>query len=329
MYLGAEAFRYAVTRSPEALQNCRESLDAMERLYAINSLKGFPSRSFERRGYELADTMAWRKSAFSGWDWKSTTSSDEVIGHVFVFGVIAELVDDTALKHKAVRLLDELMTHIVGHDLYLVDWNGKPTTWGRWNPAYVNARPKMVGDRKVNSSNIIGMLQTAWHFTGKAVYREKAFELMNKFGYLDNLMRPMSEIASAPPDADELSRRLSENWNHSDDEMYFLGYWGLYRYAFNDTLRAKFRASILDHWRAERPEKEGAWNIFTAMTGALEFDLDAAIWYLQRSPLDMIDWTVINSRRKDIEPVAARKAMDIRNTAPGISGCFHTGWGGI
>jgi hypothetical protein len=31
MYLAAEAFRYVVTKSDEALQNVRESLDAMER----------------------------------------------------------------------------------------------------------------------------------------------------------------------------------------------------------------------------------------------------------------------------------------------------------
>lgn|GEM_PF-25685 len=305
MYLGAEAFRYAATHSPEALQNCRESLDAMERLYTINSLKGFPSRSFERRGYAAADTQVWKRAASSEWDWKSTTSSDEAIGHVFVLGVIAEIVDDTAIQHKAVRLLDALMSHIVEHDLYLIDWNGKPTLWGRWNPEYVNAQPKNVGDRKLNSSNIIAMLQTAWHFTGKAIYRDKALELMNKYGYLENLIRPISEIGHAPEDANPLSKKLSDAWNHSDDEMYFLGYWGLYRYALNDTLREKFKAAILDHWEAERPEKEGAWDIFTAMTGTPDFDLGAAAWYLQRSPLDMIDWSVSNSRRGDIVPIAA------------------------
>lgn len=301
MYLGAEAFRYIVTRSPEALQNCRESLDAMERLYTVNPLKGFPARSFERRGYAASDTQVWKRAPEPEWDWKSTTSSDEAIGHIFVFGVIAELVDDTACKHKAIRLIDALMTHIIEHDMYLIDWNGKPTTWGRWNPEYVNARPEMVGDRKICSSNIIAMLQTAWRFTGKNIFREKAFELMNKYGYLDNLMRPMKDIGPAPHDADDLSIRLSENWNHSDDEMYFLGYWGLYRYAFNDTLRTKFKASIIDHWQIERPEKEGAWNIFTAMTGTPEFDLKEAIWYLQEYPLDLVDWSVKNSDRKDIE----------------------------
>lgn len=317
MYLGAEAFRYVVTHSPEALQNCRESLDAMERLYTVNSLKGFPSRSFERRGYAASDTQVWKRAPDPEWDWKSTTSSDEAIGHIFVFGVIAELVDDTACKHKAIRLIDALMTHIVQHDMYLIDWNGKPTTWGRWNPGYVNARPVMVGDRKINSSNIIGMLQTAWRFTGKKMFRDKAFELMNKYGYLDNLMRPMKEIGSAPLEADDLSRRLSENWNHSDDEMYFLGYWGLYRYAFNDTLKSKFKTAILDHWQAERPEKEGAWNIFTAMTGTPGFDLKEAIWYLQEYPLDLVDWSVNNSGRKDIEFIPANfRRQTIKEVLP-------------
>ena len=43
MYLAGEAFRYAVTKSDTALQNVRESLDAMERLYTINDIPGFPS----------------------------------------------------------------------------------------------------------------------------------------------------------------------------------------------------------------------------------------------------------------------------------------------
>jgi hypothetical protein len=304
MYLGAEAFRYAATHSLEALRNCHESLDAVERLYSVNSQHGFPSRSFERRGYAAADTQVWKHAADPQWDWKSTTSSDEVIGHVFAFGVIAEIVDDPALKSQAIRLLDTLMSNIVEHDLYLIDWNGKPTTWGKWNPAYVNSRPIMVGDRKLNSANIISMLQTAWHFTHKTIYRDKALELLYKYGYLDNIMRPINSIGEAPPDADDLSRHLSEGWNHSDDEMYFVGYWGMYRYALDDTLKSKFKSAILDHWQFERPEKEGAWDIFTAITGTPQFDLEAAAWYLQRSPLDMIDWSEHNSQRQDILPLA-------------------------
>ena len=302
MYMGAEVFRYAVTKSEDALQNLRESMAAIERLYTINGIKGFPSRSFERRGYKY-DSKPWRRAAHPEWDWKSTTSSDEAIGHIFIFGAMAELLDDEDLKKRAIIMMDSLMQHVVDNDMYLVDWNGEPTLWGKWHPDYVNARPIMVGDRKINASNIVAMLQTAYYFTKKEVYKEKAFELMTKHGYYENLMRPMEQIGKAPDNADDWSKMLSESWNHSDDEMYFLGYWGLYRYAFNDTLKTNFREAILDHWEIERPEKEGAWNIFTAITGVRDFDLEEAIWYLQEYPLDLVHWTVTNSHRKDIEMI--------------------------
>ena len=306
MYLGGEVFRYAVTKSPEALQNCYESLDAMERLYTINSNPvGFPSRSFERRGdmNRLSDHDRWQHAKDPEWDWKATTSSDEAIGHIFALGAMAELISVEPMKSRAIHLIDILMQHIVDHNMYLVDFDGKPTTWGRWNPEYVNARPVMVGDRKICSSNITSMLQTAYHFTHKEIYKKKALELLYKDAYLENLMRPMKSIGMAPADADALSKDLSNGWNHSDDEMYFLGYWGLYRYALNNELKAKFKESIIDHWEIERPEKEGAWNIVTSMT-TNDFDLNEAVWYLQKHPLDLINWDIMNSHRKDIEPIA-------------------------
>ena len=302
MYLASQAFRFAVEPSEEALQNCRESLAAMERLYTINPVPGFPSRSFERSGYmdKLSDKKRWLAVGDSIWDWKSTTSSDEAIGHIFAFGILAELIPDPQIKELSIQLMDTLMSHIVKNDLYLVDHDGKPTTWGRWNPEYVNARPIMVGDRKLNSSNIISMLQTAFHFTQKEKYRAKAFELMEEHGYLENLLRPMKEIGPAPEEADDWSKMLSESWNHSDDEMYFLGYWGLYRYAFNDSLKELYREAIIDHWEIERPEKEALWNIMTHLVGGENYDLEEAIWYLQEYPLDLINWDIKNSHRKDL-----------------------------
>ncbi|GAB3647168.1 hypothetical protein GCM10028791_08610 [Echinicola sediminis] len=302
MYLAGQAFRYAVNPSEEALENIKESLNAMERLYTINPVEGFPSRSFNRSGYQkhLSDPERWQRSEHPEWDWKATTSSDEAIGHVFVFGVIAELVDDKEVKEQAVQLLDGLMKHILKHDYYLVDFDGKPTLWGKWNPDYVNGFPSMVGDRKLNSSNIIAMLQTAYHFTEDELYKEKAFELMEQHGYFDNLMVPMERIGKAEGEAGQWAEMLSEAWNHSDDEMYFLGYWGLYRYAFNDTLKNHYAEAIRDHWQAERPEKDGLWNIMTAIVSPEDFDQEEAIWYLKEYPMDLINWTMVNSHRKDL-----------------------------
>jgi len=298
MYLAGELFRYAVTKSEDALQNCYESFEAMERLTYINPLEGFPSRSFERSGYKLADKSRWRPAEDRTWDWKATTSSDEIVGHFFVYSIFAEVIPDEKWRDRAITLMDGIMNHIVRNDWYLIDYDGKPTLWGKWNPDYVNQFPKQVGDRRLNSVEIIAFLQTAYHFTDKEIYREKAFELMDKHGYLDNIMIPISKIGRIP------GIDLTTEWNHSDDELAFLSYWNLYKYAFTDEVREKYRQAIKEHWQIERPEKNPLWNLIYAMTGATDFDLDQTIWGLKEFPLDTIGWSVRNSHRKDLEFIA-------------------------
>lgn len=295
MYLAGELFRYAVTGSQDALQNCYESFEAMERLSDVNPLEGFPSRSFERAGYHVSDKSRWRPAEDPNWVWKATTSSDEIVGHFFAYAIFAEVVPDKQWRDRAIVLVDSIMDHIVRNDWYLIDYDGKPTLWGRWNPQYVNQFPKQVGDRRLNSAEIISFLQTAYHFTGKEIYKQKAFELMDKNGYLDNIMIPVSGLSVVP------AIDLTTEWNHSDDELAFLSYWNLYKYAFTEELREKYRRAIKDHWEIERPEKNPLWNLIYASTGAADFDLEEMIWSLREFPLDTIGWSVRNSHRKDLE----------------------------
>jgi len=295
MYLAGELFRYAVTGSDDALQNCYESFEAMERLFDVNPLSGFPSRSFERTGYQVSDKSRWQESLDPNWTWKATTSSDEIVGHFFAYTIFAEVVPDKEWRNRAIALMDSIMDHIVRNDWYLIDYDGKPTLWGKWNPDYVNKFPRQVGDRRLNSAEIISFLQAAYHFTGKEIYKRKALELMDKHGYLDNIMIPVSRL-SVVPEID-----LTTEWNHSDDELAFLSYWNLYKYAFTQELREKYRRAIEDHWEIERPEKNPLWNLIYASTGAAEFDLEQAIWSLREFPLDTIGWSVRNSHRKDLE----------------------------
>ena len=319
MYLAAELFRYKVTGSEDARENAFEAFEAMERLHTVTNIPGLFARSFER-DYKIENAKGadWkRKELLTGspaslwlpaadhanWSWRSTASSDQTVAQIFALTIILELSDDPQWKFRALKCLDNLMGYIVKNDLYIIDVDGEPTMWGKWNPEYVNKFPVNVGDRKITSSNIIAMLQTAYHFTGKEIYRNKANELMTKFGYLENLTRPFSQIG--PNGADELSKVLSEEWNHSDDEMYFLAYWGLYPYAFEDDLKAKFRAAIKDHWEIERPEGNALWNFTYAMTGAKEFDLGPSVDFLKEYPVDMRNWAMHNSHRKDIERLPA------------------------
>ncbi len=295
MYLAGELFRYAATGSEEVHRNCLESFEAMERLTTITPMEGFPARAIERTGYQVADKQHWHPASDGHWVWKGTTSSDEIVGHFFAYTIFAEIIPEATWKQRAINLMDNIMDHIVRNDWYLIDYDGKPTRWGRWHPEYVNQFSRQVGDRKLNSVEIISFLQAAYHFTGKERYKRKAYELLEDHGYLDNIMISTTEIGRVP------GIDLTTDWNHSDDELAFLSYWNLYRYALTEELQKKYRQTIKDHWEIERPEKNPLWSFIYADTGAEQFDLAEAIWSLQQFPLDTISWTVQNSHRQDLE----------------------------
>jgi len=298
-YLGSQAFRYATTGEKMARRYCWESFEAFERLISVNPLKGFPSRTFERKGFKVSDPDRWRDSQEPEWEWKGTTSSDEYIAYLFVAAVLDKLVVETKEEQKRVAsFIDQIMTHIIENDYYFIDLDGKPTTWGRWNPEYVNMYPKNVYDRKLNSIHLIAGLQLAYSLTGKENYKSEAFRMMKDYGYYENMLTPMKEISIDTIAYD--GHYLGTEWNHSDDEMAFLTYWPLYHYAFNDSLKQDYIEIIRDHWEIELPERNAAWNIITyGLTG--DIDAESTLWHLREFKLDLIAYDVKNSHRKDIE----------------------------
>jgi len=305
MYLAGELFRYAATLSDDALQNAYEAFEAMERLTEISGIKGFPARTYEIDGYQSSDNdpdmpedqKIWRLTEDGRWRWKSTTSSDESCGHFFVYALFAEIVPDKAWRDRAIHQIKIEMDHIIENDWYLVTWNGTITQWGRWNPEYVNKFPISVGDRRLNSTLILAFLQTAYHFTGEDIYKEKAYELMDKHGYAENALRPATVIGHVE------GEDLSSSWNHSDDEMYFLTIPALVNYAFTDELKQEFFLTAQSHWEIERNEKNPLWNFLYALIGGTDYDLEESAWWLREFPMDLVSWKVDNSQRQDLSRV--------------------------
>lgn len=299
LYLGSQAFRYATTGEAIARRYVWESFESYERLLTVNPLKGFPSRTFERRGI-LDYGDAWRPSQEKEWDWKGTTSTDEYIAYLFVASVMDEFIVKTAEEKKRVaNFIDAIMTHIIENDYYFVDVDGKPTRWGRWNPKYVNSYSKYISDRKLNSAHLIAGLQLAYHLTGKEIYKTEAFKMMEKYGYLDNILAPMREMRKTLGYV-HMGDVMGDGWNHSDDEMSFLTYWVLYHYAFNNDLKQKYVGVIREHWQMELPEKDALWEMCTYGTSG-DIDLDNTLYFLREFNIDLDRYSTKNSQRKDIE----------------------------
>ncbi len=312
-YMASQAFRYAVTGDEEARANAWETFEALERLQTINGLDGFPSRTFERTGFKFSDPERWHPAPETGWEWKGTTSSDEITGHTFGYAVLYEAAARTpAEKQRIATVYDRIIAHILRNNLYLVDLDGRPTLWGRWHPDHVNSFPPTMFDRRLNSTEIIAFLQFAWHLTRKPEYRDRAFELLERHGYLQNLTSPMANIRFTPNFSYQ-GITMGDEWNHSDDELAFVTYWALYRFAFDDNLRRTYAQAIRDHWTLEKVERNPLWDFIYSTTGGPLPDIENALWTLRNFPLDLTTWTVENSHRRDIARLPAnfrRQATD-------------------
>jgi len=298
-YLGSQAFRYATTGEPIAKRYVWESFEAFERLLSVNPLKGFPSRTFERTGYKIADLDRWRPSQEEAWEWKGTTSTDEYIAYLFVASVMDQFIAKTPIeKQRVANFIDAIMTHIIENDYYFIDADGKPTLWGRWNPDHVHQFPMHVYDRKLNSTHLVTGLQLAYALTGKEIYKKEAFRMVEEYGYLKNMLVSMKQMKPDKVDYDGII--MGDSWNHSDDEMAFLTYWPMYHYAFNDTLKQHYTSIIKDHWEIELPERNALWNTITFGTIG-QGNTEDILWHLREFKLDLMSYHVKNSHRKDLE----------------------------
>lgn len=286
IYVAAESFRYAATKDPEAKQNAIKSFLAMEQLVKVTGVKGFPARAIAKKGEDRGSGGEWHDFNRE-WEWKGDTSSDEIDGHIFAYTVFWQFIDDEEYRKRAVKLVDEIVSHILEHNFYLVDLDGKPTTWGVWNPEKLNNDPLWWMEHGLNALEILAYLKAAYVMTGKKKYDEAYKMLVKKYHYAINTIR---QKITTPGFI-----------NHSDDELAFLAYYVLLTFEKDPELRRIYLLSLEKNWQFEKPERNPLWNfIYGALTGK-PCDIEASVQTLIEIPIDLIEWTVINSHRKDVK----------------------------
>ena len=300
MYVAAESFRFKVTGESAARQNARQGMNALIRLEAITGIPGFPARSVIKTrapGVEVQPQDGeWHDTADKQWRWKGDTSSDEIVGHYFVFPIYYDLVADEAEKPALRGVIDRITNHILDNKFQLVGPGGKRTRWGWWGPEAIWEDPDETGLRALH---MLSHLRVALHMTANAQYRtryEAAYQDLIKTHRYHWLTRNQKVVVPG-------------SINHSDDELAFLSYYPLLRYETDPALLAVYKQSLERSWQIERPERNPLWNvIYAAGTGAAEFDRDLSIRTLREIPMDQVEWTVKNSNRQDVpvDPLSDR-----------------------
>ncbi len=197
-------------------------------------------------------TPRWPKSADGKWYWKTDTSSDELDGHYFFYGLYYDLVAKTEEEKQRVREhVAEITDHLLAHNFTLIDHDGKPTRWSVFNPEELNHNRDWWQERGMNSLSILAYLKVAAHVTGDSKYEAAARRLIDTHGYGMNTLIVKSHLG---PGAG----------NQSDDEMIFMNYYNLLKYEKDPDLRQKYLMGFHNHFQNEQPEMNPVFNFLYA-----------------------------------------------------------------
>lgn len=289
MYLGAQVYRYAVTKSPEAKARAQRAFNAIVRLETITPIKGFYARSFKSKNEPPPHGGEWHPTPDGEWVWKGDTSSDESVGHYYAHSVYYDLVANDAEKQQIRSLVAGMTDYLMANDYDMPDLDGKPTRWGQWSERYYKTQEGQY-EKALRSLELLSFLKVTHHITGDAKY-EAAYKDRIARGYADYLLKYRrwegeSEI------------------NFSDDELAYLSYEPLLRYEKDPALRAKYLDSLSYTFSKIRTDQNPLWNYITAASGGVKMDAklkEESLQTLVRIPMDQLRWPVKNSHRQDIE----------------------------
>ena len=295
IYLGSQAYKYAVTREPLARERARRSMDLLVRLEEITGNPGFPARSFVSTNEPRPQGGEWHPTPDGRWLWKGDTSSDELVGHYFGYAIYFDLVADEKEKQTIRKVVSRLTDHLIRHDYDLLDLDGQPTRWGQWSERYFQTEEGRY-EAPLRSLELLSFLKTAHRLTGEARF-DAAYRDRVARGYAKRVGR---------------YRRWHGGGeiNFSDDELAYLSFDPLLRYETDPGLRRLYQRALRFTWNQVRPNLNPLWNYITEAGEVTRFGSNAreeSERTLQRIPLDMIQWTMKNSHRRD---VSFRKAKD-------------------
>lgn len=301
-YLAAQVYRYAVTKDPAARREVTNTFHALRWLETMTGIPGFPARSVwakGERGHQAGHgsggyAAEWHDTADGRFEWKGDTSSDELCSHFYAFSLFLELAAQGDEIGQVKSHLARVATHLIEHKWQLMDLDGKPTRWGRWDPDYFLTDEGKY-DRGLQAVELLSFIKTAEVLTGDPKFAAAYRELV-ALGYPGYTLRARNTF---PPDS----------ILHFLDELAFWSYWNLLRYEQDPELRALYRRGYERSHEVVRVEQNPWFNfLYGALTGH-DCEPVVSVEHLRGWPLDLRVWSYQNSHRSDLRTPSGYMAL--------------------
>lgn len=291
-HVAAMSMAYALTGEARYRDSASEGMKALYFLQNVTGIEGLVARSVadinEPAAATLREQSNWRSATDGKTIWRDDVSSDQITGHYFAFYTYYEHIarhdpQESALLKKQLR---QVTDYILEHNYQIIDWDGKMTLWGWWNPELLNDEPQNFLESGIYSLMMLSFLKTAHYITGDEKYLEHYRSLIEEHGYLSNLLLQKKVFP------DEL--------NHSDDQLSALVFYSFLQLELDPFIRDAVHRSLRRHARIERDERNSLFDFVYATVDSEDADILGGIQTLREMPQDRRNWGTDNSVRADV-----------------------------
>ena len=261
--------------------------------------------------------------------YKGDTSSDEIIGHLFLYKLAYDILapEDPELKNMLEETMEKFAQHLSDNSYCMVDGSGQPTTWAKFSRTYFH-NGQTLGGSPLNSLVILTGFKVAAYITGNQKwedeYRMAALDESYQFAEImtqeldrynmcvlefANSVSPILGFIIRPIVGTELFKSLYRViLNYSDEEMAMLGFYTLFQLEDDEELLAYYREAIDAWWYSMSHSENALWYYVYQLAYPEEVKTDyygnslveTASWVLDRHPIDLIRYSATNPNRDDV-----------------------------
>lgn len=287
-HVAAMSLAFGATKDDAAKASAMESMHALYMLQNASGIPGVVARSVVSPEIGKTKDAQWQPTPDGKFYWKSDTSSDEIDGHYLAFYTYFEHIAQHDPEER--KLIDtqvrKLTDHLLANNYQLIDFNGKRTRWGFWDPESLNHNPMDYIESGLNSLQMLSFLKVTHYITGDAKYDEHYRKLAIDHHYLENVML--------------VKKSFPEENNHSDDQLGFVAWYPILQLEHDPKARQALLRGVQHHYEVVREEQPSFYAFAYATINPGDADLQGAVENLRQIPTDRRTWKQENSHRDDV-----------------------------
>ena len=261
--------------------------------------------------------------------YKGDTSSDEIIGHLFLYKLAYDILgpEDPELKKMLEETMEKFAQHLSDNSYTMVDGSGQPTTWAKFSRTYFH-NGQTLGGSPLNSLVILTAFKVAAYITGNQKWEDEYRMAALAEGYefaeimtqelkryemcileFANSVSPVLGFILRPIVGTEMFKSLYRIiLNYSDEEMAMLGFYTLFQLEDDEELLGYYREALNAWWYSMSFSENALWYYVYQLAYPDEVKTDyygnslieTASWVLDRHPIDLRRYCATNPNRDDV-----------------------------